>query len=146
MLRTISRKHPRSIIEKRATHPIFSSPPARPRPLSHSAAQLTTPGPPNPARNRNSTSPPSPSPFNIWAQIRSSPRPIRYTLYTASALAATAETTFWLNVIYARWFAGEQDREKADELLERFTEAVRGYRVRYLANYASYYSNGVWGL
>lgn len=87
-----------------------------------------------------------PSPFNIWSQVRSSPRPIRYTIYTGFALAATAETTFWANVIYAKWFAGEEDREKADALLEKLSEAVRGYRARYLVNYGAYWRRTLWGL
>jgi len=98
-----------------------------------------------------SSSPPqtpssTPSPFNIWTQIRESKRSIRYTIYTGFALAVTAETTFWANVIYAKWFAGEEDKEKADAFLERFSEAIRGYRARWIVNYGNYWSKHLWGL
>jgi hypothetical protein len=116
------------------------------RPLSHSAIHLTTPRPLKPSAGNTSPKLSSPAPFNTWAQVRSFPRSLRYTFYTGLALAATAETSFWANVIYAKWFAGEEDRENANALLWRFSEAVRGYRVRYLVNYTSHYSDGVWGL
>ncbi|KAK3201927.1 hypothetical protein GRF29_164g1093475 [Pseudopithomyces chartarum] len=87
-----------------------------------------------------------PPSFSIWTQIRTASRPIRYTVYTGLLLAATAETTFWANIIYAKYFATTQDRERADALLARVHEAVKGYRVRWLINYRNYYSHNLWGL
>lgn len=86
------------------------------------------------------------TPFNIWTQIRASPRSVRYTLYTGVALAATAETSFWANVVYAKYFAGEEDRERADAFLAKCSEAVRGYRARWMVNYGRYWSENLWGL
>lgn len=71
---------------------------------------------------------------------------MRYTVYTGLALMITAETTFWTNVIYAKWFAGEEDKERADALLERLHDAVRGYRVRWMENYGDYWGGNLWGL
>jgi hypothetical protein len=61
------------------------------------------------------------------------------------AVIATAETTFWTNVIYAKYFAKEGD-ERAGDFLERCREALRGYRQRYLFNYRRYYEANLWGL
>ncbi|KAF2246653.1 hypothetical protein BU26DRAFT_606868 [Trematosphaeria pertusa] len=87
-----------------------------------------------------------PAPFNLFAQIRASSRPVRYTIYTGFALLATAETTFWVNVIYAKYFASEEEQEKADQLLERVQLAVKGYRATWMKNYGDYWGANLWGL
>jgi hypothetical protein len=89
---------------------------------------------------------PSQPSFNLFAQIRKLPRPARYTMYTGFALLAVGETTFWSNLIYAKWFAKGEQKEKADLLLERFGEAVRGYRARWMINYGNYWGAVMWGL
>lgn len=56
------------------------------------------------------------------------------------------ETTFWSNLIYAKWFGTAEQKDKADLLLERFGEAVRTYRVIWMINYGNYWGAGMWGL
>jgi hypothetical protein len=79
---------------------------------------------------------------NLFKELKG---PYRWIIYAGLALAASAETTFWARVIYAKFFAKEDDRA-ADELLMRFGEAIRGYRQRYLVNYRRYHSENLWGL
>lgn len=61
---------------------------------------------------------------------------------------ATAESTFWFNVIRAKYFPSNQvaEKEKNDELLESVRSAVQGYRNAYLGNYRRYYGGYVWGV
>lgn len=87
-----------------------------------------------------------PQSSTIWSQISTTPRPIRYTVYTGLLLAASAETTFWANIVYAKYFARTNDRERADALLARVNQAIKGYRVRWLINYENYYNHNLWGL
>ena len=89
---------------------------------------------------------PSQPSFNLFTQIRKLPRTARYTLYTGFALLVAGETTFWSNIIYAKWFATGEQKEKADLLLERVAEAVRGYRGRWMINYGNYWGANMWGL
>jgi hypothetical protein len=91
--------------------------------------------------------PPDPSPSDSLFHIirRDLKGTSRWIVYGSLAVIATAETTFWTNVIYAKYFAKEGD-EQASALLERFQEAIRGYRQRYLFNYGRYYEANLWGL
>lgn len=61
---------------------------------------------------------------------------------------ATAESTFWFNVIKAKYFPSsrEEDQEKAEQFLEDFRAAVRGYRAVWMRNYGRYYGAYTWGL
>jgi hypothetical protein len=60
---------------------------------------------------------------------------------------ATAESTFWFNVIKAKYFpsADDEENEKGERLLEIVVEAIQGYRARYLGNYWRYYGGYIWG-
>jgi hypothetical protein len=79
-------------------------------------------------------------------QIQSLNRPARYTIYAGFALAAAGESTFWFTVIRAKYFATEEEKERADAFIERCKEAVRGYRRVWLRNYWAYWAGGIWGL
>lgn len=89
----------------------------------------------------------SPS-FSLWAQIREARPAVRYTVYAGMALMATAESTFWLNVIRAKHFPPEavHGKEDADAFLQDLRAAIKGYRAVWLANYDRYYSAYAWGL
>jgi hypothetical protein len=117
----------------------------RHRNFGHAPPTEPSQKPPFPSTNPSVNDPSQPS-FNLFAQIKKLPRPARYTLYTGFALLAAGETTFWSNLIYAKWFAKGEQKEKADLLLERFGEAVRGYRIRWMKNYGDYWGAGIWGL
>ncbi|KAF2681026.1 hypothetical protein K458DRAFT_253518, partial [Lentithecium fluviatile CBS 122367] len=116
---------------------------------SHARPTESSPKPPHPSANA-STNPslpnPSHTPFNLFAQVKMLPRVTRYTIYTGFALMAAGETTFWCNLIYAKWFATGEQKEKADLFLERVGEAARGYRGVWMRNYWSFWGEGVWGL
>lgn len=73
---------------------------------------------------------------------------MRYTVYAGLGLMVTAESTFWFNVLKAKYFpsAREDDQQKAKQLLEDFRAAVRGYRAVWLTNYGRYYGAYTWGL
>lgn len=60
----------------------------------------------------------------------------------------TVESTFWFNVIKAKFFppASEEDKEKADEYMERIREAITGYKANWMQNYGRYYGGYVWGV
>ncbi|KAF1954615.1 hypothetical protein CC80DRAFT_506262 [Byssothecium circinans] len=123
-----------------AINPTTSSPRlSTSRNLSTSTAQSAN-KPPTPD-NLN-----DPPPFNILAQIRASKRSVRYTVYAGFFLLATAETTFWANVAYAKYFAKGEKRGAADEFLGRVMEGVRGYRRVWLGNYWRFWGEGLWGL
>lgn len=77
--------------------------------------------------------------------IRELKRPARWVLYFGFGLLATAESTFWFNVIRAKFFAKEDD-VKSQEFLERVKEAVKGYRYVWLPNYRRYYEAHMWGI
>ncbi|KAF1966618.1 hypothetical protein BU23DRAFT_560033 [Bimuria novae-zelandiae CBS 107.79] len=83
---------------------------------------------------------------SIWTQIRTSHRRTRYIIYTGIFLAATAETAFWANVVWAKYFARASDRSRADAFLSRCRDAVTEYRARWLKNYTLYWARNLWGL
>jgi hypothetical protein len=61
----------------------------------------------------------------------------------------TVETTFWLNVLRAKFFprASEAERLQQDEeLLQRLRDAMKSYRHVWMKNYERYYSAYTWGL
>ena len=83
---------------------------------------------------------------NIFELVRGSSRPVRYTLYAGFALLASAETTFWARLIWAKFFASKQDKEKADEFMRKVGLFVEGYRRRWIVNYGRYWSDNLWGV
>jgi hypothetical protein len=60
---------------------------------------------------------------------------------------ATVETTFWLNVIKAKYFptTSAEAQEKAEEFLEDLRAVIKDYRAVWLRNYKRYYSGYIWG-
>lgn len=82
--------------------------------------------------------------MNLFAMIKELKGPARWVIYAGLAILATAETTFWSQVICAKFFS--KDEQKAGELLGRVKEAVREYRRVWLPNYRKYYSDNIWGL
>ena len=90
----------------------------------------------------------SPPSISLWAQIREARPAVRYTVYAGMALMATAESTFWLNVIRAKYFPPEavHGKEDADAFLQDLRAAIKGYRAVWLVNYDRYYSAYAWGL
>ena len=96
-------------------------------------------------------SPPSQSPtipFSLLTQIRTSPPFVRYTVYFGLGLMATVESTFWFNVLRAKFFPSTslEQKKKNDEFLENIGDAIRGYRRVYVRNYGRYYGAYVWGV
>ena len=73
---------------------------------------------------------------------------MRYTVYAGLALMATAESTFWFNVVRAKYFPSQvvEGKEDADRFLQDLRSAVKGYRMVCLANYGRYYGAYAWGL
>jgi len=88
------------------------------------------------------------SPFSLWSQIREARPAVRYTVYAGVGLMITAESTFWLNVIRAKYFpsAREDEKEKAERFLRDLQAAVQGFRAVWMENYGRYYGSYVWGL
>lgn len=144
-------------IASKTARPLFSSILAQPKSfqplyLAMARRHFTQATPINSISKPPSSTPkptlndPSQPSFNLFAQIKKLPRAARYTLYTGFALLVAGETTFWCNLIYAKWFAKGEQKENADLFLERVGEAVRGYRPRWMTHYRSYYGEGIWGL
>lgn len=71
--------------------------------------------------------------------------PARWIVIGSFLVLATAESTFWIKVIHAKFFAKEDDAE-ADEFLERCKEALKGFRRAWLPNYQRYFGASIWGL
>ena len=91
---------------------------------------------------------PSRASFSLLQQIREARPTIRYTVYAGLGLMATVETTFWFNVLRARFFPRASGEEKSDdeELLHRLRGAMKGYRHVWMRNYGRYYGAYLWGL
>lgn len=71
--------------------------------------------------------------------------PARWIVIGSFLVLATAESSFWIKVIHAKFFAKEDDDE-AVEFLERCKEALRGFRRAWLPNYQSWFGTSIWGL
>ena len=86
--------------------------------------------------------------LNLWAQIKEARPAVRYTVYAGLALMATAESTFWFNVVRAKYFPPQavEEKEEADRFLQDLRNAVKSYRSVWLANYNRYYGAYAWGL
>jgi hypothetical protein len=102
---------------------------------------------PAPKGNQHSEEPSLPS-FSLFQQIRDSKPAVRYIIYAGLGLMATVETTFWFNVLRAKFFPGTSDKKKVEneEFLQRLRDAVKGYRTVWMKNYGRYYGAYVWGL
>lgn len=89
-----------------------------------------------------------PSPFNLWAQISEARPAVRYTVYAGMGLMVTAETTFWFNVMRAKYFpsAAGDEQDRADLFLQELRAAVNGYHAVWEQNHARYYAAYIWGL
>lgn len=85
--------------------------------------------------------------LNLWSQIRDARPAVRYTVYAGLGLMATAETTFWFNVIGAKYFPSKvaEEQEEAARLLDDLSAAIKGYRVVWMRNHDRYYSAYIWG-
>jgi hypothetical protein len=61
---------------------------------------------------------------------------------------AVVESTFWYKVIKAKFFPArsEEEKAKAEELIENLREAIGGYRTAWLGNYWRYYGGYMWGV
>ena len=86
--------------------------------------------------------------LNLWSQIREARPAVRFTVYAGLGLMATAEATFWFNVIRAKYFPSKvaEEQEEAARLLDDFWLAIKGYRAVWLRNYDRYYGAYVWGV
>ncbi|KAH7086519.1 hypothetical protein FB567DRAFT_72747 [Paraphoma chrysanthemicola] len=86
--------------------------------------------------------------FNLFHAVRDSRSAVRYTVYAGLGLMATVESTFWYNVLKAKFFPSksEAEKEKAARFLESLGEAVKGYRGAWMGNYWRYYGGYVWGV
>jgi hypothetical protein len=91
--------------------------------------------------------PPPPS-FSLYKQIREAHPAVRYTVYAGLGLMVMVESTFWFNLIRAKFFpaASEADKEKADMFLQNVREAVARYKTDWMGNYGRYYGGYVWGV
>jgi hypothetical protein len=121
-------------------HPITTTHPQHLPPRRPSSTTTTT-KPSTPAQ-------PAPA-FALLAEIKRARPAIRYTLYAGFGLMVAAESTFWYNVLRARFFppAVETDEHAAnDQFLADLRDAVKGYRAVYMSNYARYYGVYLWGL
>lgn len=72
---------------------------------------------------------------------------MRYTVYAGLGLMATAETTFWFNIVKAKYFPSKvaSEQEEATQLLDDFKAAIKDYRAVWLRNYDRYYGAYIWG-
>jgi|TARA_R110002003_G_scaffold112_9_gene9610 hypothetical protein len=86
--------------------------------------------------------------FNLFHAIRDSRPAVKYTVYAGLGLMATVESTFWYNVLKAKFFPSksEEEKEKAEQFLENIKGAVTGYRAAWMGNYRRYYEGYVWGV
>jgi hypothetical protein len=101
----------------------------------------------SPKPNQQAENPSFPS-FNLFKQLREAKPAVRYTVYAGLGLMATVESTFWIHVLRAKFFprGSKEEQEKADALLGRMNDALKGYRHVWLANYGRYYGVYIWGL
>ncbi|KAF1914314.1 hypothetical protein BDU57DRAFT_519247 [Ampelomyces quisqualis] len=114
------------------------------RTLHYSPALLKHP----PTSTSTSTpAPPLPT-FNLVHALRDSSPAVRYTVYAALALMATAESTFWLTVLKAKFFPSSSDAEKerAEVVLSRLRQAIKTARGNWMRNYGAYFGGYIWGI
>lgn len=110
-------------------------------------------------RSLDNVPPPTPQPnqipdnnslpsFNLWQQIREARPAVRYTVYAGLSLMALVETTFWVNVLEAKFFpsGSEEERAKSDDFLQDLRLVVKGYRAVWMRNYGRYYGAYLFGV
>ncbi|KAF1998677.1 hypothetical protein P154DRAFT_523957 [Amniculicola lignicola CBS 123094] len=87
--------------------------------------------------------PPTPPSENIFTLVSSARPAVRYTLYTAFGLLATAECTFWVKVIRHKYFAteGEEEDPYVTAALDKFGKLEKVW----LPKYRYWFGTGVWG-
>ncbi|KAF2017876.1 hypothetical protein BU24DRAFT_407843 [Aaosphaeria arxii CBS 175.79] len=86
---------------------------------------------------------PTPPPFpSLLTLLRESPPRTRYTVLTFLALLGTAETSFWLRVIYEKFIR----KDEGDGLWERYLVFLKGVRGVWLGFYWGWWGEGLWGL
>jgi hypothetical protein len=131
---------------------------SRSRTFHHSSALLKHPATPTSTTPPTSTKlspqpqnhPPNPTlpAFNLFHALRDSRPAVRYTVYAGLALMATVESTFWLTVIKAKFFpaSSEEEKERAEDVLNRLREAIGNARGAWMRNYGRYYGRYVWGV
>ncbi|CAN9320320.1 unnamed protein product [Alternaria alternata] len=102
---------------------------------SANSSKNPTSSPPLPRQQAENPSLPS---FSLIKQLQTAKPAVRYTVYAGLGLMATVKTTFWFHVLRAKFFprASRQEQDKADALLDRLRDAMRGYHSVWMANYA----------
>jgi hypothetical protein len=120
----------------------------QPHSLQRSSTRKTTLGHRLLSSHKAGPSQDSSTSLNLWAQIKEARPAVRYTVYAGLALMVTAESTFWFNVVRAKYFPSKavEGKEEADRFLQDLWNAVKGYRTVWLANYNRYYGAYAWGL
>lgn len=85
---------------------------------------------------------------NLWSQIREARPAVRYTVYVGLGLMTIAETTFWFNVIRAKYFPSKvvEEQKEAARFMEDLRAAIKGYRAVWMRNYDRYYGAYIWGV
>ncbi|KAL6705975.1 hypothetical protein ACN47E_006254 [Coniothyrium glycines] len=80
-------------------------------------------------------------PPNLLHVIREARPVVRYTVYAGLGLMAAAESTFWYNVLSAKFFPSSnvEEQEKHDRLLDNVRAAIKGFRGVWMNNYGRYY-------
>ncbi|KAH6848518.1 hypothetical protein B0T12DRAFT_190279 [Alternaria alternata] len=101
---------------------------------SANSSKNPTSSPPLPRQQAENPSLPS---FSLIKQLQNTKPAVRYTVYAGLGLIATVETTFWFHVLRAKFFprASRDEQDKADALLDRLRDAMRGYHHVWMANY-----------
>lgn len=86
--------------------------------------------------------------FSLVKEVRNARPAVRYTIYAGLGLMATVETTFWFNVLKAKFFpsATEEEKDEAEDILSRLREGFAGYKANWMINYGNYYAGYVWGV
>jgi hypothetical protein len=101
-----------------------------------------------PKNTTSNVADPSMPSFSLFQQIREARPAVRYTVYAGLGLMATVETTFWFNVLKAKFFPSTsvEEQQKAEQLLNDVRSAIKGYRGVWMGNYGRYYGVYLWGL
>jgi hypothetical protein len=136
---------PYGLLARRTVAVRFRSTPVSTKPLRfHFSTRPSQPPTAPPALPPNPTLPS----INIFHEVRNARPAVRYTVYAGIGLVATVESTFWFNVIKAKFFPAKSEEEqlRAQEFMENLHEAVTGARAAWMGNYGRYYGGYVWGV
>jgi hypothetical protein len=123
----------------------LSRPRAHPYSTRTSKSPSPTPSPPKPNPLPENPSLPS---FNLFQQVRDSRPAVRYTVYAGLGLMITVESTFWFNVIKAKFFPSQsvEEQAEAEAFMSNVQEAVTNSRAAWMGNYGRYYGGYMWGV